>query len=41
MFWAEDRSFGLVMLSNGSDKEDVPSQVIPTVLNLMYKYFCR
>ena len=43
MFWAEDRSFGLVMLSSGSDKEDddVPSQVIPAVLGLLYKYFCR
>ena len=40
MFWPEDRSFGLVMISSGSDKEDddVPSQVIPTVLQLMYKY---
>ena len=43
MFWSEDRSFGLVMISSGSDKEDddVPSQVIPTVLQLMYKYFCQ
>ena len=43
MFFAADRSFGLVMISSGSDQEDddVPSKVIPTVLNLMYKFFCK
>ena len=44
MFWAPDRSFGLVCISNGTNDEygdNEASVILPQVLRRMYKYFCR
>ena len=43
MFWAPDRSFGLVCISSGTygDFEDEQSGVLEGVLQRMYKYFCE
>ena len=43
MFWAEDRSFGLVCISSGSfeeyDSED--SQILNETLRRLYRHFCK
>ena len=43
MFWAKDRSFGLVCISSGAkgDYEDEDSGVLNGTLRRMYKYFCQ
>ena len=43
MFWAPDRSFGLVCISSGTygDYEDEQSGVLEGTLQRMYKYFCQ
>lgn len=43
MFWAPDRSFGLVCISSGTygDFEDEQSGVLEGTLQLMYKHFCK
>ena len=43
MFWAPDRSFGLVCISSGTygDYEDEQSGVLEGTLQLMYKHFCK
>ena len=43
MFWAPDRSFGLVCISSGTygDFEDEQSGVLEGTLQRMYKYFCQ
>ena len=43
MFWAIDRSFGLVCISSGAkgDYEDEDSGVLNGTLRRLYKYFCQ
>ena len=43
MFWAKDRSFGLVCISSGAkgDYEDEDSGVLNGTLRRLYKYFCQ
>ena len=43
MFWAPDRSFGLVCISSGArgDFEDEQSGVLEGALQRMYKHFCQ
>jgi hypothetical protein len=43
MFWAPDRSFGLVCISSGTygDFEDEQSGVLEGTLQRLYKYFCK
>ena len=43
MFWAPDRSFGLVCISSGTygDYEDEQSGVLGGTLQRLYKYFCK
>ena len=44
MFWAPDRSYGLVCISTGTNDEygdNEASVILPEVLKRMYKYFCQ
>lgn len=43
MFWAPDRSFGLVCISSGArgDFEDEQSGVLEGTLRLLHKHFCK
>jgi len=44
MFWAPDRSYGLVCISTGTNDEygdNEASVILPEVLQRMHKYFCR
>ena len=43
MFWAKDRSFGLVCISSGAkgDYDDEDSGVLNGTLRRLYKYFCQ
>ena len=44
MFWAPDRSYGLVCISTGTNDEygdNEASVILPEVLRRMHKYFCR
>ena len=44
MFWAPDRSYGLVCISTGTNDEygdNEASVILPEVLQRMYKYFCQ
>ena len=44
MFWAPDRSYGLVCISTGTNDEygdNEASVILPEVLQRMHKYFCQ